>query len=155
MFVRQFSPDDAERLSRLIVRNLQLVNIHDYSLEVIDALIPSYSPESIIHLATNSYTIVCLDGVDIVGTASLDGERVRNVFVDVDQHGKGIGRLLMNEIEAYARDHQLQRMYLHTGLTGEGFYHKLGYTTIGYTEHDLDGVPFPLIEMEKELPITK
>ncbi len=151
MLVRRFSPDDAERLSRLIVRNLQLVNIHDYSREAIDALIHTYTTNRIRHLAENSYTIVCVDGENVVGTASLDGDRVRNVFVDVDRHGRGIGRLMMNEIEDHARANQLQRLFLHSGIAGEGFYHKLGYTTIAPIEHDLDGVPLPLIKMEKEL----
>jgi len=154
LFVRRFAPDDAAQLSRLIVRNLQFVNIRDYSHQAIEALVPSYSSERIRHLAENSYTIVCVDGENVVGTASLDGDRVRNVFVDVDQHGKGIGRLLMGEIEDHARANQLQRLFLHSGVTGEGFYHKLGYTTIGQIEHDLDGVPLPLIKMEKELART-
>ena len=150
MLVRRFVPADAEILSRLIIRNLQLVNIHDYSREVIDALIPTYSPERIRHTADKTYTIVCVDGEDIVGTALLDGDRVRNVFVDVDQHGRGIGRLLMAELEAHALENKLPRIYLHSGLTGEGFYHKLGYKTISPIEHDLDGVPLSLIKMEKE-----
>ena len=151
MLIRRFAPDDADSLSRLIVRNLQLVNIHDYSSEVIEALIPTYSPERIRSTAEKTYTIVCVDGEKILGTALLDGDRVRNVNVDVDQHGKGIGRRLMAEIEAHALENQLPRIYLHSGITGEGFYHKLGYRTIAPVEHDLDGIPLSLIKMEKEL----
>jgi GNAT superfamily N-acetyltransferase len=151
MLVRRFSPDDAAQLSRLIVQNLQLVNIRDYSREAIDALILSYTPERIRHTAEHSYTVVCADGENIVGTATLDGDRVRNVFVEVDRHGQGIGRNLMGEIEAHALDNQLRRICLLTGLTGEGFYQKLGYVTIDHIEHDLDGVLLVFIKMEKEL----
>jgi N-acetylglutamate synthase-like GNAT family acetyltransferase len=151
VIVRRFSPDDADRLSRLIIRNLELVNIHDYSGEVINALIRTYSPEIISHMAKNTYTIVCVDGENIVGTALLEGDQVRNVFVDVEMHGKGIGRLLMTEIEARALENQLPRLWLHSGITGEGFYYKLGYKSIATVELDLNGVPLSVIEMEKEL----
>ncbi len=155
MLVRQFFPDDAERLSRLIVRNLQLVNIRDYSPQVIEALIPSHTPERIQDLACNGYTLVGVDGDLIVGTASLDGDRVRNVFVAVEKHGNGVGRKLMAAIEAYALDHRLRRIYLLSGLTAEGFYRKLGYEKVGAIEHDLDGVPLQLIKMEKVLTPAK
>lgn len=154
MLVRRFALDDAEHLSRMIIRNLQIVNIRDYSREAIDALVLCYSPEKIRHLAKNSYTIVCVDGENIVGMALLEGDRVRNVFVDVEMHGRGIGRLLMAEIEARALDNQLPRIYLYSGIKGEGFYHKLGYKTIAPIELDLDGVPLPLIKMEKETGTT-
>jgi predicted N-acetyltransferase YhbS len=151
LFIRRFSPDDAELLSQLIIRNLQLVNIHDYSSEVIEALIPSYSPERIRHTAESTYTIVCIDGETIVGTALLDGNRIRNVFVEVERHGKGIGRRLMAALETHALENQLTRICLHGGVTAEGFYHKLGYRSIKHIVHDLDGVPLSLIRMEKEL----
>jgi GNAT superfamily N-acetyltransferase len=155
MLVRQFSPDDAERLSRLIIRNLRLVNIRDYSPQVIEALIPSHTPECIQDLARYGYTLVGIDEDVIVGTASLDGDLIRNVFVDVEKHGNGVGRKLMATIETYALDQRLHRIYLRSGLTAVGFYHKLGYTSICNYEHDLDGVPLQLIKMEKELTPEK
>jgi hypothetical protein len=57
---------------------------------------------------------------------------------------------LMAAIESHAIDNQIQRICIHAGVTGEGFYHKLGYRSTKHFVHDLDGVPLPLIRMEKE-----
>ncbi len=61
MLKNRFSQEDAERISRLIARNLQLVNILDYSSQTIEALIPSYTPEWIQDLAQYVYMIDCLE----------------------------------------------------------------------------------------------
>jgi GNAT superfamily N-acetyltransferase len=154
MIVRKFVPRDADKLSQLITRNLRLVNIRDYSPAAIEALIPHYTPEKIIDLSKNGYMVVCIHENELVGTASLDGNRVRNVFVDIDMHKKGIGRMLMADIEAHAREKNLISVYLHAGLSAEGFYHKLGYKTIRRIDRELDGIPLPVIKMEKDLSKT-
>ena len=151
MMIRKFVPEDAEKLSQLIVRNLRLVNIQDYSKETIEALATYFATDKIIDLATNSYTIVCTHEGHIVGTAVLDEDRVRNVFVEVEMHKQGVGRLLMAAIEAHAIEINLIKIYLYAGLSAQGFYSKLGYKTINRIEHDLDGNPLPVIKMEKIL----
>ena len=151
MMIRKFVPEDAEKLSQLIVRNLRLVNIRDYSKETIEALATYFAPDTIIDLATNSYTIVCTHEGHIVGIAVLDKDRVRNVFVEVEMHKQGVGRLLMAAIEAHAIEINLIKIYLYAGLSAQGFYSKLGYKTINRIEHDLDGNPLPVIKMEKIL----
>jgi GNAT superfamily N-acetyltransferase len=151
MLVREFAPEDAERLSRLIVRNLRRVLIRDYSPEAIEALAPFFTPARLIDVARNQHVIVCVRGADPVGIASLDGDRVRNVFVDVDMHRQGIGRLLMAHLEAYARENNVTRIYLHAALSAQAFYRALGYETVERIERELDGVPIPDIKMEKDL----
>jgi GNAT superfamily N-acetyltransferase len=151
MLVRKFTPEDAEMLSRLITRNLRLVNIRDYSPEAIEALLPHYTPDKIIDLSKNGYMVVCIHEDELVGTAFLDGDRVRNVFVDVDMHKSGIGRFLMADLEAHAIEKNLMSIYLHAGLSAEGFYRKLGYETIERIDRELNGFPLPVIKMEKAL----
>lgn len=155
MLVREFAPEDAEQLSRLIVRNLRRVNIQDYSSEAIEALVPFYTPQKLIDEAMNQYTIVCVDGDELVGTASLDGDRVRNVFVASDKHRRGIGRLLMAHMEARARENDLTSLYLHSGLSAQGFYRALGYQALERVERELDGIPVPDIKMEKHFSRDK
>ena len=151
MLIRKFAPEDVENLSRLIIQNLRHVNIRDYSAESIEALVPYYTPDQIISLSKTCYMIVSVHGADLVGTATLDGDRVRNVFTDIDMHKKGIGRLLMADLEAYAIENNLTKIYLHAGLSAQDFYSKLGYETIKRIEHELDGNPLPVIKMEKVL----
>lgn len=151
MLLRQFTPEDADLLSRLIIRNLRRVNIRDYSAEAVEALVPFFTPERLIENSKHQYTIVCTRGAELVGTASLDGDRVRTVFVAVDMHGRGIGRTLMAEIETHARENGVSRLYLHAGLSAQGFYERLGYDVIQRVERELEGIPIPDIKMEKVL----
>lgn len=151
MLIREFAPEDAERLSRLILQNLRQVNIRDYSRDGIEALVPFYTPAALIDKARDHLMIVCLRGGALVGTASLDGPKVRNVFVDIDMHGQGIGRLLMAHIESCARENHVTRLYLHAGPSALGFYTKLGYETVERIEREVDGSPVPVIRMEKDL----
>jgi GNAT superfamily N-acetyltransferase len=149
--VREFAPEDAERVSRLIVWNLRCVLIRDYSSAAIEAMVPFYAPASLIEKSKDHLMIVCLRGDDLVGTASLDGDRIRNVFVDIDMHGRGIGSLLMAHVEAQAGAHDLTCICLHASPGAQGFYRRLGYEVTERIERELDGIPAPLIRMEKDL----
>lgn len=151
MLLRRFQPEDAEAVSRLIVEVLRSVNVHEYSVEAVEAMIPSFTPDKLTDQAGHQYTIVCLQGGDLVGTAALDGDRVRNVFVAVQRQRRGIGRALMADLEAQARANQRSRVYLHASLSAESFYRRLGYQTRRRVEREVEGFPVPVIHMEKEL----
>jgi N-acetylglutamate synthase-like GNAT family acetyltransferase len=151
MLVRRFEPKDAMRLSQLIIENLQQVNINDYSQETIDILAQAYIPDRIIERARQHLTLVGLVEDEVVGTASLDHDRVRNVFVEVSRHKRGLGKKLMAVIEAYAKEQHLEKIFLLSGLSAYRFYEKLGYKIVKRFDQDLGGMPFPVIQMEKEL----
>ncbi len=151
LVVREFVPGDAEGLSQLIVENLRQVLIQDYSSEAIEALALSFTPEKLIEDGARQFTLVGTIGADLVGTASLADDRIRSVFVDVSRHSTGIGRQLMAELESYARQRRLGRVYLMAGLSASGFYERLGYQTVERVEHEMDGNPVPVIHMEKNL----
>ena len=151
MFLRLFEPEDAETLSHIIIQNLRQVNALDYPKEAIEALVSLYTPAKIIEHARHRLTIVCTIDKDAVGTAALDHDRVREVFVVLSQHRVGIGRKLMLAIENSAKDQHLKKLFLLAGLSAEEFYKKLGYTVVKRFDNDLNGIPLPVIRMEKKL----
>ena len=151
MLVRSFESADAEKISQLIIQNLRQVNIQYYSKEVIGALVPFYTSEKIIERSNHQLTLVCALENDLVGTASLDFDRVRNVFVDLGRHRSGIGKKLMGAIETHAQEQHLKKMHLLSGLSACGFYEKLGYKVVKRFDNDLNGIPLPVIQMEKTL----
>ena len=151
MKVRDFEPEDAEEVSQLIIRNLRQVLSQDYPSEAIEALMPSFVPEKLIEHSESEFTLVGTLGNNVVGTAALATDRVRNVFVDVARHKSGIGKGLMAAIEAEARRQQLKRVYLMSGLSSFGFYERLDYRIVKQIDRELNGVPVPVIHMEKEL----
>ncbi|WP_135005153.1 GNAT family N-acetyltransferase, partial [Pseudomonas savastanoi] len=69
-------------------------------------------------------------GEIIIGTASLDGDVVRSVFVDPAYQGGGIGRQLMNVIHATAASAGVGALRVPSSITAEKFYATLGYQKI-------------------------
>lgn len=151
MLIRPFIPEDAAPLSGLIIQNVREINSRDYSPEAIVALLPHFAPNNIINHAAHWLTLVCTMNQNVVGTASLDSDRVRDVFVAVSQHRTGIGRELMRAIEAAAIKRNRGRLFLLAGLSAEEFYRKLGWVVTKRFSNDLNGIPLPVIRMEKHL----
>ncbi len=75
----------------------------------------------------------------MVGTGSIandfsDDDHVfweLTVFVNPDQHGRGIGRIIMENLETKAIGLGCKRLILPSSLTSHKFYLKLGYSYIG------------------------
>ena len=151
MEVRNFKPEDAEKSSQLIIQNLQRVLTQDYPNEAIEVLMPFFTPEELIEKSKHQYTIVGMLGNDLVGFATLDTDRVRGIFVDVARHGRGIGKKLMTELEAYAKEQRVKKIYLMSAISASGFYKKLGYRVVKHIDHDLGGMSIPELQMEKIL----
>ncbi|MEO5647185.1 MAG: GNAT family N-acetyltransferase [Chitinophagaceae bacterium] len=63
----------------------------------------------------------------------LDGKKVRlrQMAVQNNLQGKGIGATMMNYAENIARDNGFKCMVMHARETAIGFYEKLGYKVIG------------------------
>lgn len=73
---------------------------------------------------------------DVVGYACLvlDPEgtgHVRQVSVAEHVRGRGVGREIMLEVEREAARRRLPLIWLNARCTAEGFYHRLGWRTVG------------------------
>ena len=79
--------------------------------------------------------VVALLSERVVGTAGLDGDVVRTVFVAPDVQGSGVGRTLMHELERRARSKGIKKLSVPSSITAERFYAKLGYAPIRDTYH--------------------
>ena len=63
------------------------------------------------------------------GTASLDGNVIRTVFVAPDAQGHGVGKRLMATVEQTTRDLGMRMLTVPSSVTAEQFYAKLGLPT--------------------------
>ena len=74
--------------------------------------------------------------------------RLRQMAVQNNLQGKGIGASMMNFAEILARDKGYKKLIMHARETAVGFYEKLGYKVVGdkFTE-----VTIPHFVMEKKL----
>lgn len=92
------------------------------------------------------------DGERLVayGCATPEGDRahVRQVVVEPDWRGIGVGALLMELIEKRLAARRFQEIYLHARESAEGFYHRLGYVDRG---ERFEEVGIPHVAMYKRL----
>ena len=99
---------------------------------------------------------VVTEGSQLVGTVSavLKGEGlcIRSMAVLPSHRGQGIGHILLQAVEQFAKTQRIQRMFLSTTpfLTGAiGLYERFGFQRSTHTPHELFGTP--LFSMVKPL----
>lgn len=74
--------------------------------------------------------------------------RLRQMAVQNNLQGKGIGATMMNYAENVARDAGYSKMIMHARKTAIGFYEKLGFKTSG---KEFEEITIPHFIMEKKL----
>jgi GNAT superfamily N-acetyltransferase len=124
-----------EGISAVVLDALRTTNARDYPSDVIESVAQNFSPRHIRTLLGNRDVVVALIGARVVGTASLDGDVVRTVFVAPDGQGKGVGRSLMQELERRARSKGMEKLSVPSSITAEPFYAKLGFARVRDVYH--------------------
>lgn len=81
----------------------------------------------------NHHPLLFLAQGEAVGTARLDDHldgsaSVRLVAVTSERQRQGLGRALMSDVEAYARQLGIERLRAHVAQDAVGFYAKLGWS---------------------------
>ncbi|GAB1157767.1 acetyltransferase [Paenibacillus illinoisensis] len=82
-----------------------------------------------------------------VGFMGLDGKHIEMLFVDVDQHGQGVGRMLVT----HAIDLKGNDIKVDVNEQNEGaarFYTRMGFVQTGRSELDGSGNPFPILHLK-------
>jgi ribosomal protein S18 acetylase RimI-like enzyme len=128
--IRPADENDASEISAVILRALHETNARDYSPEIIERVEQSFGRDAVLQLMAKRMVFVATIGSRIVGTASLDGSVVRTVFVAPDVQARGIGKLLMAEIERAARERNVAMLTVPSSVTAEAFYARLGFKAV-------------------------
>ena len=132
--VRRFEIADAEEVSALIATTLRTLNIKDYSAEYIENDVKALSPKSLIERAVwTHFYVVCLED-GIVGCGAIgpywgktDESSLFTIFVHPDHHGQGIGRKIIETLEADEYALRAKRIEIPASITACAFYRKMGY----------------------------
>jgi len=133
--IRSALENDADEISAVILRALRETNAKDYTDDIIARVERSFSPDAVRELIGKRTVFVATMGNRVVGTASLDGSVVRTVFVAPDVQARGIGKLLMAEIERTARGRSFPALTVPSSVTAEAFYARLGFNAVRDSYH--------------------
>lgn len=126
----------AEQISKIIITDLLEINSKDYGIDFVKNHAEKFTATKVMEIfPMRTKTFVALENDTVVGTASLDkswhnndGEYwILSVFVHKDYHKKGIGKMLIHQIEDYARKINAKKLVIPASITACEFYIKLGY----------------------------
>ncbi len=133
--IKEYDEVYIDQISIIIIRNLLEVNVDDYGLEKVQEMAKDFSVENLKNTLKNRRKVfVALKSNEVVGTAGLDVSwynpneyYILTVFVKPENHGEGIGRLLIKAIEDYAIHSNFKKLIIPASITAHEFYYKLGY----------------------------
>jgi N-acetylglutamate synthase-like GNAT family acetyltransferase len=128
--LRRATLADAPAISDVIIATLRKSNAQDYPPEVIAMVEQSFSAAAVAHLLARRKVYVATEAGQVVGTASLDVDVVRSVFIAPQYQGRGVGRQLMAAIHAAALGAGLLELKVPSSITAQGFYAALGYAKV-------------------------
>jgi N-acetylglutamate synthase-like GNAT family acetyltransferase len=112
----------------------------------------SFTPQDL-EKEKDDILIAAFDDDDMLGCCLLtkitkDQLRLRQMAVQNNLQGKGIGASMLSFAELVARDKGFKKLVMHARKTALGFYEKLGYIVIG---DEFEEVTLPHYIMEKKL----
>ena len=132
--VRRFEEEDADEVSKLIVRNFLEVNSNDYGIAAMEELTKVYDSGKVLNIANYAHMYVFEWNSKIVGTGSISifwGSRTESIlltiFVLPEFHRKGIGRKIINTLEQDEFYVRTTRIEIPASITATEFYRKFGY----------------------------
>ena len=140
--IRRFRPEDAEETSRMIAAALRETNGPDYPAEEIEALAAFYSPAGVLRRAGESHMYVACEDGAVSGCNGSEREScIMSLFVLPGCQGRGVGRKILETLEADGIFLRAERVELGSSITAHGFYQKMGYTDLsgGSGEPDAGG----------------
>ena len=138
--IRRATPADAEQITPVHVASIRTLCAKDYTQEQIDAWAGWKSPDKYrAAMATGETFFVADVGGSVVGFSVLHGDEVKAVYIHPDCVGQGIGRRLLDAVEAEARNCGVEMLQLTSTLTSVGFYDACGYTRGDNHEHRVTG----------------
>ncbi|CAK16308.1 putative acetyltransferase, GNAT family [Pseudomonas entomophila L48] len=149
--IRRAQREDAEAISRIVITALRESNSQDYPAEVIAQVEQSFSPAAVSALLDSRMVFVAVNQNELLGTASLDGEVVRTVFVAPIHHRTGVGKRLMEAVHAAAIRAGVTALRVPSSITAQGFYARLGYRKL---RDEFHGVERTIVMEKSTLTMT-
>ncbi|SER31488.1 Predicted N-acetyltransferase YhbS [Pseudomonas sp. NFACC02] len=126
-----------------------------YSPEQIEVWSESPPPESYLRLFATHCALVAEENGQPLGYGILDrqtGELIA-LFVEPAQAGRGVGKRLMEGLEAMAAEEHFPRLYLYSSLNAADFYRAMGFVAVRDEAYEHPGgITLRSLYMERTMP---
>jgi GNAT superfamily N-acetyltransferase len=152
MKIRRFQASDLDEVCELVRETIDTSYAAVYPPRVIEFFHQYHERNVVIADAASGHTIVVHSGGKLVATGTRAGTTVRRVFVRADRQRRGIGQMVMAELETAALAAGIERLDLSASLPAKEFYLRLGYEVVSEEDYEVSpGQHLEYYEMAKEL----
>jgi putative acetyltransferase len=140
-------------MAALFYDTVHAVNRRDYGPEQLDAWAPELrTGEQWRARQAGKRVTVAVEGERVVGFAELDpGGHLDCFYTHKDRQGRGVGTLLLAEVERQARDEGCAALAADVSITARGFFERRGFRLVTEQQVLRRGVSLINFRMEKAL----
>ena len=125
--IRKFNEEVLQSLYRLIQNTIDISYHEAYPREAIEFFKDYHSKEQILNDAATGYTVIAECNSEVLGTGTLFGTNIRRVFVSQLIQHRGIGKLIVQELERRASVEKIAVLDLEASLVSRQFWESLGF----------------------------
>jgi len=152
LLLRRFRENDLDEVHELARTTIETSYAAVYPPAAVAFFHNFHRRETVLSDAAGGQTVVVFSADALVATGTRAGEDIRRVFVLPDYQRRGIGRLMMAELEAKAIADSVERIVLSASLPALEFYLRLGYEVVSEVDYEVvPGQHLEYYEMAKEL----
>ena len=149
--LRQFEHSDLEAMLKLIWDTIDVCYRPVYSAEAITHWEDEHNETEILKDAAEGIILIAeLDG-RMIATGTLLAEQIKRVYVVPALQGKGLGKMIMTELEKRAKDNGLKEIRLYASVPAKKFYDTIGYNTFSEAFIEVKGKRLDYYNMNKGL----
>jgi GNAT superfamily N-acetyltransferase len=152
--IRSACTDDVAAIDRMHRASIRKLCAPFYTREQLAHWLSAIKPRGYLAAMELYDFMVAVDG-GIAGMCIFSSPKaeISALYVSPRAAGRGVGRLLLKEAEAIAREAGIRELSLKSTLNAAGFYEHLGFARVELTAFDLPGgTSLPCIAMTKRLP---
>ncbi len=135
--IRKAQVLESSLISELIQRTVRLTNSADYTRQEIEFTCLEFTPEKVAEKMEERDVFVFVQDDRILGTVSLEGDKLHALFVDPECQSGGVGSDLVHHVEQLAQHRGIQELTLSSSITAAPFYTSLGYDQLHIEERKI------------------
>ncbi len=141
--IRKFRVSDASKVSRLVRGTLKTVNAREYPKKTIQMFVKYFSAQNIKKDSKTDSIYLAFAGSKLVGCGKVSRENwIGMLFLKPRYIGKGIGALLLSQLEKAAKKHKTKAIHANSAPGALRFYIKHGFKKVKKIKKDTGGIAY-------------
>ncbi len=150
MIIRQYKPNDCEKLVNLFYNTVHTINAKDYSQQQLNVwATDKIDLEAWDKALSENYTVVGVENDIIVGFGDIDKSgHLDMLYVHKDYQRQGIATAICNKLEQAVK---VNKIITHASITAKPFFEQRGFKVVKEQQIERNGIALTNYAMEKQV----